>query len=651
MCGMCGIVGKLHFDPKKTVPESLVRAMSQRIVHRGPDDEGTYCTGPVGFGFRRLSIIDLSPAGHQPMTNEDGTIWIIFNGEIYNFLELRPDLERRGHTFRSHTDTETILHLYEEYGEGCLAYLRGMFAFALWDSRKQKLFLARDRVGKKPLKYYLADNCIVFGSELKALFADPDVPREIDWEAIHHYLMFQYVPHPLTGFQGIRKLPAGHYLTVTLNPRGAPDIHIERYWRLDYGHKEHLSEGEWQERILEELETSVKLRMISDVPLGAFLSGGVDSSAVVALMAQNSKEPVKTFSIGFTEERSNELPYARMVARQYATEHQEFILKPSAIEVLPKLVYHYEEPYADSSALPTFYLAEMTRKHVTVALNGDGGDENFAGYPWYWYLRMASTYHRLPLALRKANAAIIKKMYALFHGRLLHYGVYFTEASMMPQSSLHAESLSYFNSRERNMLYSEAFSARTAHWESPLFLDRLYQEAKGYDSVDAALYTDMNSYLADDLLAKVDIAAMSVSLEARSPLLDHVFMELTARIPSRLKMRGRQGKYIFKKALEPLLPRELLYRSKKGFSIPIDAWFKNDLNAYTRELLLDRNALARQIFREDAIQRLIDGYKDRSQGGGETWELPGRKLWALLTLELWYQAFFSEPRMPDHTKG
>jgi asparagine synthase (glutamine-hydrolysing) len=385
---MCGIFGKLFFEKTK-IEKKDYKDCLDAISHRGPNDEGFYVDENIILGSRRLAIIDLSEAGHMPMTNEDGRFWIVFNGEIYNFLDLRKELEKR-HKFKSKTDTEVILHLYEEKGIDCLRYLRGMFAFAVWDKKEKILFLARDRLGKKPLKYYFNDKFFIFASELKAILKDKEVPREIDWGAIDEYLTYQYVPHPKTGFKGIFKLEPAHYLLITLDGK----IKKERYWDLDFTQKLNLSENEWIGAIEEKLKESVKIRLISDVPLGAHLSGGIDSSMVVAMMAQEMKEPVKTFSIGFKEKTYDETKYARLVAKRYGTDHHELIIEPNAIEILPKLVYHYEEPYADSSALPTWYLCQMTKNYITVALNGDGGDENFAGYTsryvaWklYWRLR------------------------------------------------------------------------------------------------------------------------------------------------------------------------------------------------------------------------------------------------------------------------
>ncbi len=634
---MCGITGKVYFNLGQKVTEQEIHRMNEKIKHRGPDDEGIYInpTGNVGLGHRRLSIIDLSPAGHEPMCNEDGTVWITFNGEIYNFQTLRPDLEKKGHRFKSNTDVETIIHLWEEYGEQCLKFLRGMFAFAIWDEKKQQLFLARDRVGKKPLKYYIGPDFIVFASELKAFLGEPNIPREVDFEAIHHYLTFQYVPHPMTGFKDIKKLPPAHYLTIDLSGAAPKISEPIRYWKLDYSKKLQLTKEEWGNRIIEELETSVKLRMISDVPLGAFLSGGVDSSAIVALMARNSSEPVRTFSIGFNEKSHSELPYAKKVAELYGTKHTEFIVEPKALEILPALVQSYEEPYADSSALPTYYLSQLTKQHVTVALNGDGGDENFAGYPWYTVHRYLNQYHRIPKPLHWLILAGARVGASLSKTTFTNRALRFAQGMQEIPERRYLRYMAYFHPDERDPSYTNEFYMRSRDWDSYSFLTSLFQEAGTSDPLDQALYTDIHSYLPDDLLVKVDISSMAVSLEARSPFLDHVFMEFAAQIPSSLKLHGLEKKYIFKRALECIVPHENLYRKKMGFGVPIEHWFRNELQSYLRDTLLDPSAFVKTIFRQEAIRHLIDEHVHTRINNAP-------RLWALLTLELWWRNFITK---------
>ncbi|OGH82886.1 MAG: asparagine synthase (glutamine-hydrolyzing) [Candidatus Magasanikbacteria bacterium RIFCSPLOWO2_12_FULL_47_9b] len=614
------------------ITKEEIHRMNERIIHRGPDDEGIYIDPRhrVGLGHRRLSIVDLSPAGHQPMSNPEKTVWITFNGEIYNFASLRADLEKKGYQFQSRTDTEVIIYLWQEYGERCVSFLRGMFAFAIWDEQKQIVFLARDRLGKKPLKYYIGPDTMVFASELKAFLGEPGVPREVDYEAIYHYLTLQYVPHPLTGFARIYKLPAAHYLTVDLAHDKPIISEPIQYWNLDYSKKLNLPEEEWKERIIDKLDECVKLRMIADVPLGAFLSGGVDSSGVVAFMAKNSPRPVKTFSIGFTEKSFNELPYARMMATRYGTEHQEFIVEPDAMTVLPHLVYHYEEPYADSSAIPTYYISKITRTHATVALNGDGGDENFAGYPWYRVLFYASLYQKTPWLFRKVNHRLTALLARLFStSSLLTYGLTYAKGSLSASIAYtHSELLAYIQEEQKNAAFIPPHGASTH-----TILERYYAEAANWDLIDKAVYADIHTYLQDDLLTKVDIATMSVSLEGRSPLLDHEFMEMTTMIPANLKVTKKENKYIFKKALEPFVPKELMYRKKRGFSIPINHWLRTSLCDYAQEILSDDHAFTKEILGRDLIPHL---WENHLRGKKE-----GKKIWALLTLELWHRQFFS----------
>lgn len=625
---MCGIVGKWNFQTKRAVDHNLIQEMARRIVHRGPDDEGVFIRDEIGLGFRRLSIIDLSPAGHQPMSNEDGTIWMVFNGEIYNYQNLRSELESQGHRFKSHSDSETVIHLYEEYGDDCVQHLRGMFAFAIWDSRNQRLLLARDRIGKKPLKYYLGSQGISFASELKALFADPDVPWEIDYQAIDKYLTYQYVPHPQTGFLGIQKLPPGHTLTIDKG-----QVEVKRYWELDYTKKLVKTEGEWCEAIRENLNESVKLRLMSDVPLGAFLSGGVDSSAVVAFMAKNSASPVKTFSIGFREQTHNELPYARAIANMYGTKHTEFLVEPKALEILPKLIYHYEEPYADSSAIPTYYVAQQTRQHVTVALNGDGGDENFAGYPWYPVHQFAQRYSMIPSALQTIISGGARLLWKIKPSTFTARAWRFARGVGERPAQRYLRYLAYFHPDELKLMFTPEHRERYNQGATEAFFGQYFSQSNKFCPIDQALAVDIATYLPDDLLAKVDIATMAVSLEGRSPFLDHKFMEFTATIPANFKLRGNEKKYILKRALEGLVPHENLYRKKMGFSIPLVHWFKGELKPYFEEVVLASDSFIRTIFIESTIRKLLNehvrGRVDNSN-----------RLWALLTLELWHKEFF-----------
>ncbi len=625
---MCGISGKLYFDRSRIVDPVLLHRMNQVLAHRGPDDAGVFHDGAIGLAHRRLSIIDLSPAGHQPMANAAGTLWITYNGEIYNFQELRSELERNGVVFCSRTDTEVILALYERDGVDCLQRLRGMFAFAIWDGRDRSLFIARDRLGKKPLHYYCDSEKFLFASEPKAILQDGEVPAEADLLSIHHYLTFGYVPSPQSAFKGFQKLPPAHYLLVR-----SGRVQVERYWRLRYVPKLHASERDLCEELLERLREAVRIRMISDVPIGAFLSGGIDSSTVVALMSEVSHRPVKTFSIGFEEQAYNELPFARMVAERYGTDHHEFIVKPDALAILPELVWHHNEPYADSSAIPTYYLAKMTREHVAVALNGDAGDENFAGYDRYLAARLAARYDRLPRVLWKSLERIVGALPEAGSVRgLYRRGKRFLAAASKPPRQRYAQWICAFPAAWKDLLYTPTFREMTASSGSDALILAAYESSGAPDFVDATLSVDATLYLPDDLLVKVDIASMAHSLEARSPMVDHPFMEFSASIPSDLKLRGRVKKYIFKQAVKALLPAAVLDRPKMGFSVPLDRWFREDLRDMAYDVLLSRRSRERGLFREDVVRSLLD---DHVSGRASS----SFQIWTLLFLELWFQRF------------
>jgi asparagine synthase (glutamine-hydrolysing) len=624
---MCGIVGFVRNDGRDADAGVLAR-MCAAIRHRGPDEDGFYQTGPVGLAMRRLSIIDLK-GGQQPIANQDRTAWIVFNGEIYNFQELRAGLEKQGHAFRTNSDTEVIVHLYDRYGADCPKYLRGMFAFAIWDEAKQELFIARDRVGKKPLLYAETNGGLVFGSEFQALLQHPDVSRDIAPEAIHHYLSLMCVPAPLTAFRHIRKLEPGHWLRWR---RGA--LETQRYWRPDFSKKLKINEEEAGARASEILREAVKLRLISEVPLGAFLSGGVDSSAVVALMAEASPTPVKTFSIGFEEQDFSELHHARRVAARVGAEHHEFIVKPDALEVLPTLIEHYGEPYADSSAIPTYYVARETRRHVTVALNGDGGDETFAGYERYAAMRLAERYHTLPRLLRRS---VIEPSVAAvpvaggFRNRAVRFQRFLSAASL-PTVDRYLRWVSAFDTDAKRALYTDEFAQQIAGHDTAGVLAPWFARANGAGVIDAALLTDTMTYLPNDLLVKVDIATMAVSLEARSPFLDHHVIEFAASLPERLKLRGLTTKYLLKRALGKLLPQENLKRPKMGFGVPVGHWFRGPLQPFLRETLLSDKAARRGLFKTEAVRRLVD---EHTAGRADY----AHQLWTLLMLELWFRRF------------
>ncbi len=626
---MCGIAGKLNFNQNKSVSENLIQKMTQTLNHRGPDDEGFFVKNNIGLGHKRLSIIDLSSAAHQPMTNEDRSLWIAYNGEIYNFQALKSNLIKKGHKFTSRSDAEVILHLYEEYKEKCLEKLRGMFAFAIWDDKEKKLFLARDRVGKKPLKYYFGKDFFVFASEAKAILQDSEIKKEPDWEAIHHYLTYQYVPHPLTGFKNIYKLPPAHYMVIDSSGK----YEIKRYWKLNYSEKWNLPEKEWCQKILEKLEESVKLRMISDVPLGAFLSGGVDSSAIVGIMSKFSKKAIKTFSIGFKEGDYDETVYAKKMAKLFKTDHQEFIVKPNIFEIFPKLAYFYEEPYADSSAIPTFYLSEQTKKYVKVALNGDGGDENFAGYRQYNHLKVAYLWNKIPKPVRQIITFSSQVGFRVTKFPIFHKAYDFSSNWLGNAEKTYLNFICYFKNKEKEKIYTDSFRKKIGGLDSANLLLEKFNDSKTKNWLDRALYVDFNSYLPDDLMVKVDIATMANSIEGRSPLLDHEFLELTAKIPSNLKLKGRENKYIFKKALEEFLPKEILFRRKMGFAAPLKHWFRKELKDYTYQKLLSKNFIDMGIFKKEAIKEMLDKHQSNKYDYA-------KHIWALLALKHWFEQYF-----------
>ena len=635
---MCGIAGRINFRSGAPVDAAVLERMGACLSHRGPDGDGTYCEGAVGLAHRRLAIIDLSPAGRQPMCTEDRELWITYNGEIYNFLALKADLEARGHRFRSRTDTEVILAAYRQFGVECLDRFRGMFAFAIWDARTRTLFIARDRLGKKPLSYWVDQDGIAFASEPKAFLADPSFRPEPDPSAISHYLTYQYVPHPFSAFRGVRKLPPAHYLLVKDGK-----ISTERYWRLRYGDKRRLNETEACEELLWRLREAVRLRLISDVPLGAFLSGGIDSSAVVALMSEYGSSPVKTFSIGFDEKEYDELPFARLVAQRYGTDHYEFIVRPDATTILPKLVWHYNEPFADSSAIPTYYLAQMTRQHVKVALNGDAGDENFAGYERYVANVMADYSDRIPARVRSALQRLVTRLPSSGRRGVLRKVKRFSEAISEPRERRYVRWMSHFHPSLKSELCRPEFLERAAV-DSVDILVKSYEASDALDFVDATLDVDVNNYLPDDLLVKVDIATMAHGLEARSPLLDHEFMEFAASLPSSLKLKGRVRKYIFREAVHDLLPNEIMNRPKMGFGVPIEQWFRRELREMASDLLLSPRAAQRGYFRAGTVAPLLDEHVR----GDRPWHY---QLWNLLMLELWHRMFIDQPAALESING
>lgn len=626
---MCGICGKLSLAGED-VDRACLSGMCATLVHRGPDAEGIRVFGPAGLAQRRLSIIDLSPAGVAPLSNEDATVWATLNGEIYNFRELRAELSARGHQFRTATDTEVLVHLYEEHGAGCVTRLDGMFAFAIWDVRRQQLLAARDRLGKKPFFYTKTSRALVFASSITALLTDPEVSAAPNYAAIDDFLTWQYVPSPQTAFEGIFKLPAAHYLT------GGPDgeIQVRRYWQpplAPAGQSGPADTRELEAELLERLREAVRRRMVADVPVGAFLSGGVDSSAIVSLMSEVSERPVKTFSIGFEEAEFNELPFARELARRYGTDHHEFIVRADAAAILPDLVRHYGEPFADSSALPTYYLSKLTRQHVTVALSGDGGDENFGGYDNYRIVSSWAHADALPRAARRAAGRGLQSVLE----RLPQHPL--AGRAGRAAGMLAADTAGRFRLQSSILKPGEKRAAYTANFQrmlggTPRRGPALLPVPAGADPLAWMMWHDLQFYLPDCLMVKVDVASMASSLEVRSPLLDHHFVEFAASIPSSLKRNAEGGKVIFKRALASLVPAATLNRPKKGFGVPLRRWFDAELLGLVRGTLLDERARRRDLFDPGFVARLIDDHVSGRRDGSA-------RLWALLWLELWFREF------------
>ena len=626
MCGIAGFVDlwaasdvRVWEDRAQTLED-----MCRVIRHRGPDDQGVMLMDGVALGMRRLSIIDLS-GGRQPISNEDGTVTIVFNGEIYNFRDLQTELQARGHRLETNSDTETIVHSYEEFGSTCVEALRGMFSFALWDDREKKLFIARDRVGKKPLYYSVTrQGTLVFGSELKSLLKHPEVTREINPEAIDAYFSLGYVPDPLAIFKNIEKLPPGHHLTFQ-NGR----LSIERYWDFKYetngnGHRA----TDYFEELRALLDESVKIRLVSDVPLGAFLSGGIDSSTVVALMARHMGQPVKTFSIGFNEDSYNELKYARLTAKKFGTEHHEFLVTPEVCDVVDELAWHFDEPFADSSAIPTYVVSKLAREHVTVVLTGDGGDELFAGYTRYVTEHKRRGFDFVPRAIRKGLMDPVSQR--LPHGA---FGRNYLYNVSLDSIDRYLDSVSIFTSPNKNLLYTSDFKG-TLRRESQMssFFNELSDNVKSNASLDSLLYIDSKTYLPGDILAKVDRASMAVSLEARVPLLDHKLIEFVTRIPAGIKMSGLETKHVFKQAISDLVPAEILNRPKQGFGMPIEQWINRQLRNRIRDTLSDPRTQQRGYVSRRHVEVLLgeheNGRRDHSMA-----------LWSLLMLELWHRNF------------
>jgi asparagine synthase (glutamine-hydrolysing) len=621
---VCGIAGKVDFSGP-VAPDQIVR-MCTAIRHRGPDSHGAFVDGGVGLGAQRLAVIDVA-GGDQPILNEDGSVVVVHNGEIYNYVELREQLARRGHRFTTRSDTEVLVHLYEEYGEAMVKHLRGMFAFALWDERRHQLFCARDRVGKKPFFWARSGPRFWFASEIAALLEDDAVGRAVDYRALGAYLTLEYVPHPLSAFAAIRKLPPA--CTLTVSEQGE---RVDRYWSLDYAAKlADVPRDELEERAWAEIREATRIRLMSEVPLGVFLSGGLDSSAVVAAMAEESPKPVKSFSIGFGHEGFDELAYARRVAQHFATEHHEFRVEPDALAILPKLVRHFGEPFADPAAVPTFYLAELARGHVTVALNGDGGDESFAGYERYVSASRTSHLNWLPGPVRRVAPLVAGVLPDGAHPSSLPTRIRrFAHILAMPPATRYATRFAAFDSTRRRRLLTPEFAAALDGAHPEAFLTEAWANASADNQLDRMLATDVETYLPADLLVKVDIASMACSLEARSPFLDQRLMEFAASLPPDQKLDGGIGKVLLRRVLDRVVPPEILQRPKKGFSVPIAHWFRDELRELPAEILLDSRTIDRGYFRRSEIEDLIREHRERIADHS-------RRLWVLLQLELWHR--------------
>lgn len=631
---MCGICGKLNFDRDKEVSQQLLKAMADSIVHRGPDDDGYYVSGQIGLGFRRLSIIDLA-GGHQPLSNEDGTVWIVFNGEIYNYQELREDLLKKGHVFRTKADTEVIVHLYEEYGEAGVQSLRGMFAFAIWDQKQKKLLLARDRVGIKPLYYGLTSQSVVFASEMKAILVDPQFKREVLPSTVDRFLTFGYVPGEETLLKGIFKLPPGSFMVVKDGK-----AEVKQYWDLHFTSSP-VTLKDAEEQLLEILEESVRLHMIADVPVGFLLSGGVDSTAMLSLASQKTDRPISSYTVGFADSGvADERPFARLAAKKYGSEHHEISISSKEFaDFLPKYVWHMEEPVCEPPAVALYYVSKLARKYVKVLISGEGGDEAFAGYPNY---RAMLWIERIKLAvgpLKGALSGMLSLLYKLGgNWRLGHYQQLLNSPFESYYYSRSSSPFRFFNAHSQE-LYSSDFSASTSKQHSVRPVTQLLEKNGSDDLLSRMLYVDTRTWLPDDLLVKADKMTMANSVELRVPLLDHKLLEFAATLPSNFKINGFSMKYIAKRCLAKQIPAEILERKKAGFPVPYENWLRTDLRDSVRNILLDRETIDRGYFKKSAIEKLI---RENSESGAYA-----KEIFSLVVLELWHREFLSSAPVPS----
>lgn len=664
---MCGLTGAVWTQAGTPLSLGELHRMTQTLRHRGPDAGGMLWASRsqngdwknerfdpeqaelpnpapsrpgCALGHRRLSIIDLSSTGIQPLANEDHTIWTVFNGEIYNYQDLTRELKSRGHTFQTETDTEVIVHLYEEYGDAFVERLRGMFALAVWDQRRERLLLARDRLGQKPLFYREDQGRLIFASELKSLLQIQDAPRSLSHTAVDQFLLYQYVPHPDCILEGYHKLPPAHRAVYE---RGA--LSIEAYWSPPYeptdAPPEFISHEEWSRELRHRLTEAVRLRLRSDVPLGAFLSGGIDSTIIVGLMQELSENQTNTFSIGFPVKEFDERTFAREAAEHLGTKHHEKVVHPAALEILPKLIWHYDEPFADSSAIPTMYLSEMTRQHVTVALSGDGGDELFAGYPRYRAVDLATKTDKLPGFLKSMlGAQLWQKIPGPTNQRsIIRRGKRFLSALSLTREERYLNWLSIFNDNIRYDLYTPEFRQSLGDHQSRQLILSAYRQCESRDFLTRTTCVDVLTYLPCDILTKVDLASMTYALECRSPFLDHEVAELAAKMPIELKMDGARQKKILIETFQEFLPSRLQTRPKMGFGVPINVWFRNELKSLLSEILLSEQCLERGIFRRESLQRYIDEHISGR------WDHAYR-LWSLLCLELWQRTFLDSQTPP-----
>jgi asparagine synthase (glutamine-hydrolysing) len=639
---MCGIAGELRLVPGEPASAARVRAMCNAMVHRGPDDEGLFTHGEVALGMRRLSIVDVG-GGHQPLGNEDGSVQVVCNGEIYNYPALRRELEARGHVLRTHSDVEVIAHLYEDEGPQATARLEGMFAFALWDTKHRRLVLGRDRVGIKPLYIAEVEGGLLFGSEAKCLLA-AGLDPQLDLQAVHDYLTLGYVPGPTSVFAGARQLPPGHLLVA--EPWGTGEkVHVERYWDL-HGHVgtggERRSEAEWQEELLGTLKGAVESHLMADVPLGVFLSGGIDSGTIVALMHELGVAPIRTFTIGFEEKTFSEIELARQVARRYGTEHHELIVRPDAVNLLPKLVHHFDEPFADSSAVPVYYLSELARRHVTVVLSGEGGDEMLAGYETYRARRIAAMYARIPQAVGGRLARAVVRRLPVSHARLSfdYKAKRFVTGAYLPPAAGHLWWKTVFTEDAKAALYGDGASATAPREATVRLFEELYAASDGGE-LDRLQYIDGTLFLPADILVKVDRMSMAHSLESRVPFLDRSVMELARRIPARLRLRGLTTKYLLRRAMAGRLPDAVLGGKKRGFNVPMPSWLAGELREFAHDVLAPERVKSQGLFDPRAVSRLLDEHMTRQVDHS-------RPIWTLLVLGVWYEQVVRGARQAAH---